>query len=108
LFVEACTELAQYKRFTSHFPDIPILANMTEFGKTPIYSVAEFNSIGISMVLYPLSAHRAMSKSALDTYNSILTNGHQLDMLPAMQTRSESYAILNYDHYERQQQSVTY
>jgi methylisocitrate lyase len=64
--------LDQYKLFPKQFPEVPILANMTEFGKTPIYSLDEFKSVGLSMVLYPLSAHRVMSKAALETFTSII------------------------------------
>lgn len=101
LFVEACTTLEDYRAFSSHFgSSVPLLANITEFGKTPLYSVEELASAGVSLVLYPLSAHRAMAKAAFTVYSSIVKEGHQRDVIPLMQTRKQLYDVLNYHHYE--------
>lgn len=101
LFVEACTKLEHYKLFYENFPQVPILANITEFGKTPLFTKEELAQVGVSMVLYPLSAHRAMAKAALAVYASILEKGHQKDVIPLMQTREELYQMLDYYKYEQ-------
>jgi methylisocitrate lyase len=79
------------------------LANITEFGKTPLYSADELHKVGVSMILYPLSAHRAMSLAAQKVYLSILEHGHQRNVLHEMQTREDLYSILNYYDFERRQ-----
>ena len=100
IFPEAMHTLEDYDRFVSAV-DVPVLANITEFGATPLFSVEELGSVGISMVLYPLSAFRAMNKAALMVYQSILANGHQKDVLDSMQTREELYDFLNYHDFEQ-------
>jgi len=100
LFPEALTELKQYEVFTKAFPNTPILANITEFGKTPLFSKEELASVGVSIVLYPLSAFRAMSASALTVYEAIIKDGHQRNVVNTMQTRDDLYKYLNYHHYE--------
>jgi len=101
VFLEACTTLQDYRAVHEALPDIPLLANATEFGKTPLWHINEYADAGVSMVLYPLSAHRAMSKAALHVYDSILKDGHQRNVLPLMQTREELYQLLDYHKYEQ-------
>ena len=79
---------------------MPVLANITEFGKTPYFSQSELSSVGIKLVLYPLSANRAMNKAAVEVFNSIIKNGHQKDVLDIMQTREELYQMLDYYEFE--------
>jgi len=100
LFPEACNTLEHYQAFRTAMPNTPVLANITEFGKTPLFSVDELNSAGVSMVLYPLSAHRAMAKAATDVYRSIIRNGHQRDVIPLMQTRADLYEMIDYHSFE--------
>ena len=95
IFAEAVTEISQYSEFKKNL-NIPILANITEFGKTPYFTVEELNLEGIDMVLYPLSAFRAMSKAAYEVYNVILKEGTQKNILNKMQTRDELYGLLDY------------
>jgi len=102
LFPEAFTELPQYQALSQKLPTTPILANITEFGKTPLYSTQELASSGVSIVLYPLSAFRAMSAAAVSVYKTILTEGSQKSSLPIMQTREELYKYLDYHRYETQ------
>ena len=99
IFAEAMTNINHYKDFKNKIK-APILANMTEFGKTPLSNLEELSSVGVDMVLYPLSAFRAMSKAALTIYKTIKNNGHQKDVLKSMQTRDELYEFLNYNAYE--------
>ncbi len=100
IFPEAITDLAMYKKF-SDAVKVPILANITEFGATPLFSVEELGEAGVSLVLYPLSAFRAMSKAALSVYSSIRNEGTQKNVLDIMQTREELYDHLNYHAYEQ-------
>ena len=100
IFPEALTELEQYQHLSSNI-SAPFLANITEFGKTPLYTADELLKVGVSMVLYPLSAFRAMSKAAIDVYSTILNQGTQQSCLGQMQTRDELYDVLNYQHYEQ-------
>ena len=100
IFPEAMATLDDYKKFVEAV-NVPVLANITEFGKTPLYSRQELATVGVSMVLYPLSAHRAMAKAAFTVYQSIATTGHQKDVLDLMQTRAELYEHLNYHAYEQ-------
>jgi methylisocitrate lyase len=100
IFPEAMTELAMYKRFADAV-NVPILANITEFGSTPLFTVAELASANVAMVLYPLSAFRAMAKAALDVYGAIRRDGTQKGVLGTMQTRAELYEHLDYYAYER-------
>ncbi len=100
IFAEALTELDQYHKFANAV-DVPILANITEFGKTPLYTIEELKAAGVSLVLYPLSAFRAMSAAALNVYETLRREGTQKDVLHTMQTRAELYEFLNYHEYER-------
>ena len=100
IFAEALTELDQYQKFANAV-DVPILANITEFGKTPLYTIEELRDAGVRLVLYPLSAFRAMSAAALNVYQTLRREGTQKDVLHTMQTRAELYELLNYHEYER-------
>ena len=100
IFPEAILDLEQYKLFTEAI-DVPVLANITEFGKTPLYTRDQLRDAGVSVVLYPLSAFRAMSKAALDVYKTIADKGSQTEAVNLMQTRDELYETLNYHSYER-------
>jgi methylisocitrate lyase len=100
IFAEALTELDDYRQFTSSIK-APVLANITEFGKTPLLTTKELADAGVRMVLYPLSAFRAMSKAAEAVYGAIRHDGTQQAVLPAMQTREELYEVLNYHAYEQ-------
>jgi methylisocitrate lyase len=99
IFAEALTDLDEYRRFSSSL-SVPILANMTEFGRTPLFTVEELRDAGVSMALYPLSAFRAMSAAALRVYDTIRKDGTQKNVVEEMQTRDELYEVLNYRHYE--------
>jgi methylisocitrate lyase len=99
IFPEAINELAQYKQFADAV-NVPILANITEFGQTPLFNCKELGEQGVGMVLYPLSAFRAMSKAALDVYQTIAINGDQTAAVDNMQTRMELYEVLGYHAYE--------
>ena len=99
IFPEAILDLNQYRRF-SESVDVPILANITEFGKTPLFNCQELADSVVSMVLYPLSAFRAISKAALEVYQAIAINGDQRAVLEKMQTRAELYKVLGYHAYE--------
>jgi methylisocitrate lyase len=100
LFPEAVTDPAMYAAF-SQAAGVPVLANMTEFGKTPLLSTQELVKVGVDMVLYPLSAFRAMSAAALRVYETIRSEGIQTSVLPEMQTREELYQVLDYYAYEQ-------
>jgi methylisocitrate lyase len=100
IFAEALYTLDGYRAFTQAVK-IPVLANLTEFGLTPSFTVRELGDAGVKMILYPLSAFRAMSKAALDVYTTILDRGTQKLLLGKMQTREELYAVLGYHDYER-------
>jgi methylisocitrate lyase len=99
IFPEAITELAMYRRFVDAVK-VPVLANITEFGQTPLYTVAELASAGVAIALYPLSAFRAMNKAALAVYRTLRQDGTQKALLDSMQTREELYAFLDYHAYE--------
>jgi len=100
IFAEALATLDEYRQFTSAVK-VPVLANITEFGKTPLFTVAELASVGVGLVLYPLSAFRAMSRAAEKVYGTIRTQGTQKAAVDAMQTRAELYEVLGYHEYER-------
>jgi methylisocitrate lyase len=100
IFAEALTTLDEYHQFTATVK-VPVLANITEFGKTPLFTVAELASAGVQLVLYPLSAFRAMSKAAEAVYSAIRHEGTQKSVLDRMQTRTELYDVLGYHDYER-------
>ena len=99
IFAEAVYTLEQYQAFTKALK-VPVLANITEFGQTPLFNKAELAAVGVAMVLYPLSAFRAMNKAALNVYQSILANGDQKAVVDSMQTRAELYDFLNYHSFE--------
>jgi methylisocitrate lyase len=99
IFPEAMTELSMYKKFADAVK-VPILANITEFGHTPLFTVDELRSADVSLVLYPLSAFRAMNKAALNVYESIRKEGTQKGVLDTMQTRDELYDHLDYHKFE--------
>jgi methylisocitrate lyase len=101
IFPEAMTQLAQYKEFTK-IVNVPVLANITEFGATPLFTTQELSVVGVQLVLYPLSAYRAMSKAALNVYQHILADGTQQNVVPSMQTRMELYDYLGYHEFEQQ------
>jgi len=100
IFPEAVTELPQYTAFAER-TRVPILANITEFGSTPIFTLDELRSADVSLALYPLSAFRAMNSAALNVYQHIRSDGTQKNVLPTMQTREELYDLLDYHAYER-------
>jgi methylisocitrate lyase len=100
IFAEALATLEEYRQFTSAVR-VPVLANITEFGKTPLFTTKELASAGVKLVLYPLSAFRAMSKAALTVYGAIRREGTQKSVLELMQTRAELYDQLGYHEYER-------
>ncbi|AXV65427.1 MULTISPECIES: methylisocitrate lyase [Pseudoalteromonas] len=99
IFAEAVHDLADYQAFAKAL-NVPILANITEFGQTPIYTKEQLSEVGVEMVLYPLSAFRAMNKAALNVYASILNEGSQQSQIDNMQTRAELYEFLDYHSYE--------
>jgi methylisocitrate lyase len=99
IFPEAITELAMYKKFVDAVK-VPVLANITEFGQTPLFTVEELRSANVSLVLYPLSAFRAMNKAALNVYQALRRDGTQSNVLDTMQTRAELYDYLDYHAYE--------
>ena len=100
IFAEAAYDLPTYRRFTSSLT-VPILANITEFGQTPLFTVEELRSTGVGMVLYPLSAFRAMNKAAESVYQAIRRDGTQKSVIDAMQTREELYDRIGYHEFER-------
>jgi len=100
IFPEAVTELAQYRKFVDTVK-VPVLANITEFGKTPLFTLDELRSAGVAIALYPLSAFRAMNKAALAVYETLRRTGTQKDLLATMQTRDELYDYLDYHAYEK-------
>ncbi len=99
IFAEAAYDLATFEKF-SKAVDVPLLANITEFGKTPLFSVDELRGSGVGMVLYPLSAFRAMNKAAETVYTAIRRDGHQRNVIDIMQTRDELYDRINYHEFE--------
>jgi methylisocitrate lyase len=100
IFAEALRSLDDYRAFTGAI-DVPVLANLTEFGLTPYFTVRELAAAGVKLVLYPLSAFRAMSRAALEVYGTLREQGTQKSLLDKMQTRDELYAVLDYHAYER-------
>jgi methylisocitrate lyase len=99
IFAEAMTDIAMYRKVVAAVK-VPVLANITEFGQTPLYTKDELAAQGVSMVLYPLSAFRAMSKAAENIYGAIRKQGHQKDVVAWMQTREQLYDVLDYHSYE--------
>jgi len=100
IFPEAITDLPMYKKFAAAVK-APILANITEFGQTPLFTVAELRSADVAIVLYPLTAFRAMNKAALRAYETVRKMGTQKSLLPEMQTREELYDIIGYHASEQ-------
>ena len=100
IFPEAIRDLDSYKKFTDAL-SVPVLANITEFGLTPLFSITELKSAGVDMALYPLSAFRAMNKAAENVYEVIRREGTQKSVLDSMQTREELYERINYYEYEK-------
>jgi methylisocitrate lyase len=100
IFAEALTSLDEYRQFTQTVK-VPVLANITEFGKTPLFTTQELGSAGVRLVLYPLSAFRAMSKATEIVYAVLRRDGTQKNVLESMQTRQELYAVLDYLSYEK-------
>jgi methylisocitrate lyase len=100
IFPEAITDLPMYRKFAEAVK-VPILANITEFGKSPLFTVDELRSANVAMVLYPLTAFRAMNKAALNVYENLRKTGSQKNSIGEMQTREELYDIINYHSYEK-------
>jgi methylisocitrate lyase len=105
IFPEAMTDLGMYRKFVDAVK-VPVLANITEFGATPLFTLEELRSAGVAIALYPLSAFRAMSKAAIEVYEGIRQDGTQKSLLPAMQTRAELYDVLGYHAYEQKLDSL--
>jgi methylisocitrate lyase len=99
IFAEAVYDLSDYQAFADAI-SVPLLANITEFGATPLYNKSQLAHVGVDMVLYPLSAFRAMSKAALNVYQQVLTDGDQKAVIDTMQTRMELYEFLDYHSFE--------
>jgi methylisocitrate lyase len=99
IFPEAMTELSMYRRFADETA-VPVLANITEFGSTPLFTLDELRSAGVAIALYPLSAFRAMNKAALNVYTTLRRDGTQKAVVDTMQTRTELYDFLGYHAYE--------
>lgn len=99
IFAEALHTLDEFRAFAAAVR-VPVLANITEFGRTPLFSVTELGEAGIKLVLYPLSAYRAMSQAALAVYESIARNGHQKEVVDLMQSRADLYETLGYHEFE--------
>ncbi|MES2579800.1 MAG: methylisocitrate lyase [Pseudomonadota bacterium] len=100
IFPEAITELSMYKQFAAAV-NVPVLANITEFGSTPLFTVDELRSADVSMVLYPLSAFRAMNQAALNVYQAVKNDGTQANVVNLMQTRADLYEHLGYHAFEQ-------
>jgi len=100
IFAEALTTLEEYREFTKALR-VPVLANITEFGRTPLFTIVELGGAGVRLVLYPLSSFRAMSRAAEQAYAAIRKDGTQRAVIDRMQTRDELYAVLGYHDYER-------
>ncbi len=99
IFAEALSTVEEYTQFTSTI-DVPVLANLTEFGKTPLFTTQEMADAGVRLTLYPLSAFRAMSAAAENVYNTLRKDGSQASVVDTMQTRKELYEVLGYHEYE--------
>ena len=105
IFPEAMTELPMYKQFADAV-GVPVLANITEFGATPLYTVDELREVNVGLVLYPLSAFRAMNKAAENVYRAVRQDGTQQNVVDSMQTRMELYDSINYHDYEQKLDAV--
>lgn len=100
LFPEAAITIEMYDAFVKALPNVPILANLTEFGQTPLFTTEQLRDVGVAMTLYPLSAFRAANKAALNVYETLRRDGTQAAAVPTMQTRMELYASIGYQAYE--------
>jgi len=100
IFAEAVRDIASYRRFVAAV-SVPVLANLTEFGQTPLFDLEELRAAGVAMALYPLSAFRAMNKAALRVYETIRREGSQRSVVDTMQTREELYEVISYHEFER-------
>ena len=100
IFAEALTTLDEYREFTA-VVKVPVLANITEFGKTPLFTLKELKSAGVALALYPLSAFRAMSAASVKVYETLRKDGTQKNVVDLMQTRAELYDTLRYEEYEK-------
>lgn len=100
IFAEACSSLEEYKAFVQAL-SVPVLANITEFGTTPLFSMQELKDVGIKIILYPFAATRMMNQACLTAYKTIMEKGTQKELLGSMQTREAMYEILKYHQYER-------
>jgi methylisocitrate lyase len=100
IFAEALRTLDEYRQFVRQV-GVPVLANITEFGQTPLFSASELGAVGVRLVLYPLSAFRAAARAQLTVYEAIRAHGTQQSVLDLMQTRTELYDVLGYHEYER-------
>jgi len=102
IFAEALTSLEEYRQFTGALgSQVPVLANLTEFGVTPFFTLEQLREAGVRLALYPLSAFRAMNQAATRVYQTLRAQGTQQDVLSLMQTRAELYEVLGYTAYER-------
>jgi methylisocitrate lyase len=99
IFAEAVRDLDTYRRFVAALP-VPVLANLTEFGQTPLFSLEELREAGVAMALYPLSAFRAMNRAALNVYETLRRDGTQRAVVGTMQTREELYDVISYHAFE--------
>jgi methylisocitrate lyase len=106
IFAEALTTLDEYRALTAALGDVPVLANITEFGKTPLFTVEELSAAGVRLALYPLSAFRAMNQAAAKVYQTLRTKGTQKDITNLMQTREELYDVLGYLAQEQKLDSL--
>ena len=102
IFAEALGTLGEFQKITAAIAPVPVLANITEFGKTPLFTLEELRSAGVRLALYPLGAFRMMAKAAEDFYGTLRSAGTQASLEPRMQTRNELYGVLDYHSYERQ------
>ena len=100
VFAEALSELDQYRAFTTEV-QVPVMANITEFGETPLFTVDELREVGVALALYPLSAFRAMNAAADRVYKTIRQAGTQKELVDSMQSRDELYDILDYHEHEQ-------
>jgi methylisocitrate lyase len=101
IFAEALTTLDEYRAFTTSLGGVPVLANLTEFGVTPLFTVEDLHGAGVRLALYPLSAFRAMNNAAAAVYEVLRTTGTQKSVTNLMQTRDELYELLGYLDYEQ-------
>merc|ERR1712187_216508 len=106
IFAEAVTEIDQYRKFNEAIPGVPLLANLTEFGKTPLWHLDELAAVGVSMALYPLSAFRAQSRAAEEVFKTILQDGTNKNAEKLMHTRMQTYDVIDYMSYEKAMDEV--